>query len=234
MILTCPKCNTQYSLNPKSIGLKGKRVKCIKCDNIWHQELPPDVFEELRNYLEEVKEQENAKIARHLKEDGGNGKVNINNTNKKSKNSPAVGANMPVIFGRVPLSYKIGLLLSLLMVVAGFLINFTDLIVKNNAYEDIVISGTEANIYIKDNKYIIDLTGAITNLSDEFKVAMPNINASVLSEGGNLLAESTIEPLIKTIPQSEEIFFKASLSGITGNAKILILDIGTDFERSLR
>jgi predicted Zn finger-like uncharacterized protein len=35
MIINCPNCNTKYNINSDLIDKNGRKVKCIKCQNIW-------------------------------------------------------------------------------------------------------------------------------------------------------------------------------------------------------
>jgi len=41
MILTCPSCSTRYLVDPRAIGSAGRRVRCVKCGEVWQQEAPP-------------------------------------------------------------------------------------------------------------------------------------------------------------------------------------------------
>jgi predicted Zn finger-like uncharacterized protein len=40
MILTCPQCQTRYEADASKFAPPGRKVKCAKCGNIWHQEAP--------------------------------------------------------------------------------------------------------------------------------------------------------------------------------------------------
>ncbi|HVO15405.1 MAG TPA: DUF3426 domain-containing protein [Alphaproteobacteria bacterium] len=42
MILTCPKCATRFSIDPKALGAQGRKVRCSTCHHVWHQTLPAE------------------------------------------------------------------------------------------------------------------------------------------------------------------------------------------------
>jgi predicted Zn finger-like uncharacterized protein len=35
MILTCPSCAAQFTVDPEKLGVSGRRVRCGKCKNEW-------------------------------------------------------------------------------------------------------------------------------------------------------------------------------------------------------
>lgn len=37
MILTCPKCQSQYNLEPAMLGVAGRDVRCVSCGHMWFQ-----------------------------------------------------------------------------------------------------------------------------------------------------------------------------------------------------
>jgi predicted Zn finger-like uncharacterized protein len=42
MILTCPKCATRFSIDPKAIGAQGRKVRCSSCHHVWLQTQPAE------------------------------------------------------------------------------------------------------------------------------------------------------------------------------------------------
>ena len=44
MIISCPECQTKYTVPAQSFGAAGRVVKCTKCGNKWHQK-PSEAFE---------------------------------------------------------------------------------------------------------------------------------------------------------------------------------------------
>ena len=52
MILTCPSCDTRYSVDGSKFPAAGRTVRCAKCGHSWHQagetlepEIAPDIAE---------------------------------------------------------------------------------------------------------------------------------------------------------------------------------------------
>nr|WP_253308088.1 MJ0042-type zinc finger domain-containing protein [Rickettsia endosymbiont of Ceutorhynchus assimilis] len=39
MYITCPNCQTKFTVFNEQIGINGRKVKCSKCRHIWHQKL---------------------------------------------------------------------------------------------------------------------------------------------------------------------------------------------------
>ena len=46
MIITCPSCATRYSLDDSKIPGDGRKVRCVQCSHVWHQDLsePEDLL----------------------------------------------------------------------------------------------------------------------------------------------------------------------------------------------
>lgn len=49
MLVSCPSCSTRYVVDPASIGASGRRVKCVRCGEVWHQALPDEGVERVRS-----------------------------------------------------------------------------------------------------------------------------------------------------------------------------------------
>lgn len=50
MILTCPSCSTRYLIDPTSLGVTGRVVRCARCSHSW-SEVPPEDMPKLVDVL---------------------------------------------------------------------------------------------------------------------------------------------------------------------------------------
>lgn len=59
MIISCPNCKSTFALPTNAIGASGRKLKCSKCANVWHQG-PVEYEKKLNSFLEtEYKESSN-------------------------------------------------------------------------------------------------------------------------------------------------------------------------------
>lgn len=59
MILSCPNCATQYTVNDAVIGMRGRTVRCTACKTTWHAETPVDLrYSEKKAEFEEEPERD--------------------------------------------------------------------------------------------------------------------------------------------------------------------------------
>ena len=49
MTITCPNCDTKFNVSPDAIGPQGRKVKCVKCKQVWFQE-PLNIIQEPANF----------------------------------------------------------------------------------------------------------------------------------------------------------------------------------------
>src|SRR5690349_8632241 len=38
MEIVCPHCETSYRVTPESLGVSGRTVRCVNCQNVWFEE----------------------------------------------------------------------------------------------------------------------------------------------------------------------------------------------------
>jgi predicted Zn finger-like uncharacterized protein len=49
MIVTCPACATRFDVTTAALGPKGRKVRCVRCMTVWHQEPEAGMFPPLRD-----------------------------------------------------------------------------------------------------------------------------------------------------------------------------------------
>ena len=54
MIITCPSCSSRYPVDASSFAPSGRKVRCAKCGNTWHQAPPSDLGGEADENAREV------------------------------------------------------------------------------------------------------------------------------------------------------------------------------------
>lgn len=42
MLIVCPSCASRYELDPVKLGPTGRKVRCAKCETLWHVEAAPE------------------------------------------------------------------------------------------------------------------------------------------------------------------------------------------------
>jgi len=42
MRITCPACSTRYVVDPRAIGVAGRKVRCARCQHVWRETVPED------------------------------------------------------------------------------------------------------------------------------------------------------------------------------------------------
>jgi predicted Zn finger-like uncharacterized protein len=55
MILTCPQCHAQYKLDPATLGMAGRDVRCVTCSHTWFQ-IPESAVDAAPQKLAEMPE----------------------------------------------------------------------------------------------------------------------------------------------------------------------------------
>lgn len=68
MIITCDACSRRYLINPESLGVEGRTVKCASCGFSWHQDPPEDMPKILSDFPEDQFRAEETKKLQALEE----------------------------------------------------------------------------------------------------------------------------------------------------------------------
>src|SRR4051812_28166349 len=65
MILTCPKCQSQYKLDHNALGAAGRDVRCVSCSHTWFQ-IPETAGTETSKQIAEAAEPQQDSAAQSI------------------------------------------------------------------------------------------------------------------------------------------------------------------------
>lgn len=146
MFIKCSNCGTRYSISDDSIGISGRKVKCSKCGNSWHQEPLKDIEIPKPEGLEEL----------------------IKNIDKKSL--PKVVETKII---KTPIWLMVATPITLAMLVFALFISFYTMLPfqkiydKMGLFDSAGIKFTNVKVdYDKENGNL-SMQGEITNISDK-------------------------------------------------------------------
>lgn len=225
MILTCRECETKFLVKAEDLGDKGRKVRCGKCGNVWHQE--PAAAEKVAAEKEIVKkQQENLKEAVAQKVAGVKPSlpsvVVAVGTPKWLKNSVyvLVVANLFVFawcnkatIGQTSFYDKIGQYET-----KGVVITETELIPGEAAHGS--------------KKYFVQWS--VQNNTKE-KMDLPKLRLSLLDKDLKVMSKvAKSQDLILAPGQILKFDPPSSVVDEGGQAKYLMLEIGNPYELSLR
>ncbi len=164
MIITCPKCDTNFKINISQIGKEGKKVKCSKCSYIWTQ-MPA-----AKKHKEKIEPMvEKPKQIEEFKE----------------------RANLPMVVQQKEASSPNGIMLLMLVFIVFLLLNLFPQSIKNiNLFGANHLSVKEVNISHGDNDNHLTVSYKIFNSSQK-NHNMPMVRIKLFGEGKKLLKTVT-------------------------------------------
>ena len=227
MIITCPQCSTKFLAPDESIGADGRRVRCGKCSNIWHQDpMPKEQAEENKKIA--ARQQENIKQA--IKDEAAGKKPSL----------PAVIKEIPV-----PNYMKYAAIALFVLNCFGF-VYYNKAMIGHTSFYDIVGQYVTDGVKIKSAKYY-DITDEDKKTSDkEYKIVwtientsqfprkFPHRKISLLDKDKQVLIDgSEGSELTLKSGESQEVVVGSALDE-GGKAKYLVLEVGNPYDLSSR
>jgi predicted Zn finger-like uncharacterized protein len=220
MLITCPSCNTNFSVPAKAIGETGKKVKCTKCKHVWFQE-PKKVDKE--------------KIEQMLTAKGS--EVVKQGDEQNNSDSSSGGVNLPVKTVK-NLKYYVATIIICLLLSLIFQImiepdkyqSYSKYLALEN-YSQLKFVDFEVNSEIINKKRDFYLKGKIYNNSD-IVMEIPEVHIKVLSTGGRVMNEAILSIEEKTIPPKQYINVDSDITGVSGNAAKVSLSFGNWLENT--
>ena len=205
MIITCPNCNSKYSIKKELLGEKGKKVKCSDCSYQWFEKIEhsKDVFDEKSQI--EKKEEPNDKNEVYTN------RLLFSEVKKKNYVKKFIFFAIFLFF------------LSLFYFKQQYLINLID---KNyldylkivffqkdekNSDFNLIINQIEKKITIlNNNEKVIKIFGKISNTSNSNSYEIPNLQASLLDKKNNIIKDWNFSVDAKDLGPQESISFETS------------------------
>lgn len=228
MIISCPKCETQFIVEDAKIGETGRKVRCGKCAHTWHQMLekpedkkPPASQDEAGLSAEE--EEDYAAFARKLND------TSVPTVTDKKYNTAWL---------------KVASILLFIAALGGTLLAFEPTLRHAglgglyNAIGMEEMPGLEVqNVSIfqspSNNKLSLTISGEVTNTGEEVQ-PMPVLYITIADSKGdpNVLAyrfdgKETLHP-------EENVSFQPKINNIPLSANAVYLDIGGNVNRLFR
>ena len=182
MIITCQSCNTKYSINKKSIGKNGKKVRCSNCEYEWYQKL--DIT---KKSLPSKSLKEKQVPTKYVNEQIDADKL-FSSEVKKKKNYKFLYLLIPIILvlfiylNKKYFNYEIKDYF-LKFIKKEFLINN-----QNKNSFDLIFNQIEKEVSIlNNNQRVIKIFGKISNVSNIESYQVPKIQATLLDDKNNII-----------------------------------------------
>ena len=220
MIITCPNCNTKYSINKTILGTDGKKVKCFDCGHEWSQTL------DTKEKSLETKLSKEKKIANNVHKEETDLKRLFSSEIPKKKSYKflyLIIATILILFiylNSKYFDYKI----------KDYFFKFYKpefLINKNNKDSfDLIFNQIEKEVSIlNNNQKVIKIYGKISNTSNMKKHKIPKLQATLLDSKNNIITSWVFSAEKENLDPQESINFNTSYI----NDKQDISDIKIEF-----
>ena len=205
MIITCQSCNTKYSINKKSIGKNGKKVRCSNCGYEWYQKL--DITKK-RLPTKSLKEKQVP--TKYVNEEIDAAKL-FSSEVKQKKNYKFLYLLIPIILvlfiylNKKYFNYEI----------KNYFLKFIELEFlikkqKQNSF-DLVFNQIEKDVSIlNNNEKIIKIFGKISNTSNTESYKIPKLKASLIDNKNNIITTWFFNAEQENLGPQESLNFNTS------------------------
>lgn len=219
MIICCPECNAKFAVPDDAIGVEGRKVKCAKCGNKWHQAPPPP---EDAAPPDAIPSQEVAEVAPI--DDGAN--LPVRHVEVKSGKSNRI----------LVASFSVLMFLFTASVVGGNGV-VTTMPFMSFYYKMFGIYNTQnMELYnisversIRDKRLDLLVKGIMFNKSAKRK-EVPSIRITVLDKNGRPIRSITFDSSNAILEANEKIDFQNKISRLPLDSESVVIDMGNSFE----
>jgi predicted Zn finger-like uncharacterized protein len=209
MILTCPSCSTRYLIDPVSLGVTGRVVRCARCSHSWSETPPEDMPK----------------------------RVNVLPPAQKVRPIPP-GSNLPALrktgAGRAWVGWAA--LLAVVVGVAGGSVLARDRIIavwpdaarlyaglgldEHAAARVLVVRNVQQDSFAEDGQRIVAVTGEIVNISGQ-RLDVPRVVIQVLDGAGGVITSIYADPADSALAAGAMTVFSSRLTDPPKNATSL-------------
>lgn len=200
MILTCPSCSTRYLIDPASLGVTGRVVRCARCSHSW-SEVPPDDMPKLVDVLPP------AEAVRPIPTGS-----NLPALRKSGVARAWVGwaALLAVIVGVAAGSYLardriIAVWPGAARIYAGLGLD------EYAAARVLKVQNIQQHSVVEEGQRIVVVNGEIVNISDQ-RLDVPRVVIQVLDDVGNVIAAGYAEPADGALAAGATTVFSSRLT----------------------
>lgn len=214
MYITCPKCNTSFLILPEQIGFAGRKVRCSKCSNIWHQK-PKE------NYIKS--------------------EPVINSEKQIYQNKPGSGINLPALLPTKISRYLYALPLVLLVLIMSLsIVLFQDYLDNDSEDAAKLLNIGDINVTAAKETDEITITYKVVNSSDQV-LPMPLVRVRLFDENNNILKSHITQPKfhiedksdISLLPK-QSIVIKTKFSSVPNSTQQVDITLGSRLAFILR
>jgi predicted Zn finger-like uncharacterized protein len=233
MIITCPQCDTRYTVDGTKFPAAGRNVRCAKCGNVWHQlgPEPPQPDPEAEVVVEEpppppAHEPEPApRPAAYVPP----APISIARHEFEAEDEPDAPAEAPPVRRRAASSIGVILgwvaLIAVVLVIGWAGISFRDSVATwlpqtSSLYaaaglpvnpQGIDLADVAYATQTEDGQVVLAVTGRIVNRSDH-ELTVPLVRVALIDMDRHELYHWTFVPGVSTLKPGESSKFRTRLS----------------------
>jgi len=207
MYITCPECRSSFVVTPEQLGPSGRKVKCSKCQNIWHAQ---------------------SEVANSVKIEP------IVTADSQPMDAPAVGINLPALLPIKLPPYLCCLpILLIALIICASIAFYSDTIgLGNNHFSYSGITINDVNIEYKKEAAKVVVHYKIMNNSDS-KAIMPLVRIRLFDKDHRVL-QTHIENASVQLNPKQYVSIKTEFVSIPPSAQNIDITIGNKIDFLLR
>lgn len=221
MLVSCDKCNASYAIPANKIGSGGKRLKCVKCGNIWLVLLPAEKLEEPKQPAEEMPQVSMPILSRDSFSRRSSNKVNDFMSGLLS-----MAAFLVLLVATSVLFYP------KIYNASSFMKNIYDKL-GYNLNSSIILTNLSVSKSIENESMNLNMKGNIFNSGNKTSF-VPLLRVVVKDVDCKIILSHIITPDQLTLDPGGKILLDNSIKNLAKSAVFLELDLGNKLELLLR